>query len=264
MIDTHAHLHLPEFDSDRDRVITRDFAMGITGIIEVCISRGRWPIVQALAQADARIAATVGIHPHEASGQSVRDLKALQRHLHEGGVVAVGETGIDAYRDYAPLEDQRTLFAAQVGLARESGFPLVVHCRRAFPEVFAILDREGGGMVRGVFHCFSGDPQAAREVIARGFLVGLGGAVTYAPGRWEPILRLLPAESLLLETDCPYLRPAPDRGGRNEPAWIFRTAEVVAGVLGIDRRDLERIADSNAEALFGLGFPAGPARAEAP
>ncbi len=256
MIDTHAHLHLPDFDHDRECVVIRDFALGLTGILEVSISANRWSIVKLLAEGDRRILATAGVHPHEAARETAPDLRALEKQIHHSSVVAIGETGIDTYRDYAPLEDQRKLFAAQVRLARESGLPLVIHCREAFQEVFSILDREGRGEVRGVFHCFSGDLTAARQVLARGFAVGLGGAVTYAPERWRPLLRSLPLESLLLETDCPYLRPAPDRGGRNEPALVFHTAQVVAELLGIDPGELERIADRNAAELFGFSVTA--------
>ncbi len=251
MIDTHAHLHLPEYDGDRERVVTRNFAMGITGIVEVCISRDRWPLIDRLVKADRRIHATVGIHPHAASPSALAELRRMEVHCGRDEVVAVGETGLDTYRDYAPLEDQRALFAAQVALARETGLPLVIHCRQAFAEVFAILDREGRGRVRGVFHCFSGGLEEARETHARDFLIGLAGGVTYAPDRWRPILRYLPREALLLETDCPYLRPAPDRRGRNEPAWVFRTAEVVAELLELETDQLVEEADRNAARLFG-------------
>ncbi len=256
MIDTHAHLHMPHFDADRDRVLARDFAMGVTGIVEVCVSPERWALVERLARSDPRIVATVGIHPHEASRATPADLQALEARCAQPFVVAVGETGIDTYRDYAPLPAQEKLFAAQVAMARATGLPLVIHCRAAFAEVFAILDREGRGQVCGVFHCFSGDLAAAREVIARGFRLGLAGTVTYAPARWGPLLRELPLEALLLETDCPYLKPAPDRGGRNEPAWVLRTAEVVASLLGLAADELIRAADRAAEELFAVQFPA--------
>ncbi len=256
MIDTHAHLHLPDFDADRERVLARDFALGVTGIVEVCISPERWPLVEELAAADPRVVATAGIHPHAAARASAADLTALEARCAQPHVVAVGETGIDTYRDYAPLEAQRSLFAAQVALARASGLPLVVHCRAAFDEVLAILDREGRGGVRGVFHCFSGGATEARELFARGFHIGLGGAVTYAPDRWRGILREVPLEAVLLETDCPYLKPEPDRKGRCEPAHVLRTAEVVAALMAVAVPRLIAAADANAEALFGVRFPA--------
>jgi len=257
MIDTHAHLHLPPFDPDRERVLARDFAMGVTGIVEVCITPERWPIVERLARADPRVVATVGIHPHEAARTTPADLAALEPHFEQPFVVAIGETGLDTYRDYAPLAAQERLFATQVAAARATGLPLVIHCRAAFSEVFEILDREGRGQVRGVFHCFSGTLAEVREVLARGFHIGLAGAVTYDTPRWGPLLRQVPLEAVLLETDCPYLKPDPDRGGRNEPAWVLRTAEVVASLMGLATDELIGAADRNAEELLAVHFPAG-------
>jgi TatD DNase family protein len=252
MIDTHAHVHLPHYDADRETVLTGNFAVGLTGLIEINIARRDWWAVKRLVEADPRIVGTVGIHPHEARRETLADLRALEPELQHAGVVAVGETGLDTFRDYAPLEDQRRLFRHQIGWARESGLPLVLHCRNAFPEMFALIDEEGRGRVRGVFHCFSGDREQLREVLARGFHVGLGGAVTYAPGRWRDLLPILPRERILFETDCPYLRPAPDRKGRNEPAFVFATAEFVAGLLGQEPEALIGQADANAAALFSL------------
>ena len=252
MIDSHAHLHFPEFALDRLQVLTRSFAMGITGIVEVGVHPAGWPDVLALAEADPRIHACLGIHPHEAPAATAPALSELARRVRGGEVVAIGETGLDRVRGISSLEDQTKAFAAQIALARELHVPLVLHCREAFDELFAILDREGGRLVRGVFHCFSGDRTEAQRVTARGFCVGLGGAVTYAPERWRPVLRVLPRESILLETDAPYLRPAPDRRGRNEPSFVFTTAAWIAESLDMDPLELERLADRNARRLFGL------------
>lgn len=252
MIDTHAHVHLPHYDADREPVLSAGFALGLTGLVEINICRRDYPAVRRLATADPRIVATVGIHPHEAARESPADLRALERELGRPETVAVGETGLDTYRDYAPIENQRRLFRHQIGWARETGLPLVMHCRSAFPEMFALLDEEGRGQVRGVFHCFSGGRDELEAVLARGFSVGLGGAVTYAPDHWRRLLPAIPLERILLETDCPYLRPAPDRRGRNEPAFVFVTAEQIAGWLEIDPDAFIARADRNAAELFDL------------
>ena len=251
MIDTHAHLHFRDYQLDRDLVITRDFAIGITAVIEVNLSRRDWPDLKRLIEADPRILGTVGIHAHEASRESAADLRALEKWLDHPEVVAIGETGIDTYRDYAPIENQRDLFAAHVNLARSRRMPLVIHCREAFEEVFAILDRDGDAETTGVFHCFSGGLEEARGVLRRGYKIGLGGNVTYAPEQWAPVLKELPLNAMLLETDCPFLKPAPERRGRNEPAWVFRTAELIAGILGLQTRYFIKQADRNAVDLFG-------------
>lgn len=251
MIDTHAHLHLAHYDADRDLVITRDLAMGLAAIIEVNISSRGWPGVKRLIEADPRLIGTVGIHAHEASQETPRDLAKLEKWLDHPQVVAIGETGIDTYRDYAPLQNQQALFEAHVNLARESARPLVIHCRSAFEEVFKILDSAGRGEVTGVFHCFGGGLPEAEEVLARGFYIGLGGNVTYSPQHWAPVIRELPLGSILLETDCPYLKPAPERRGRNEPAWVYRTADVIAEMLDISPENLELKTETNAANLFG-------------
>ncbi|MCK4413621.1 MAG: TatD family hydrolase [Candidatus Eisenbacteria sp.] len=255
MIDTHAHLHFPDFDADRAAVISRAFAFGITGIVEISVAPGAWAEVLRLAQADPRIFAALGVHPHEAAAATPGALRRMERRLADPGVVAVGETGLDRVRGFSSHEDQRRALIAQIGIARESGLPLVIHCREAFDELIPLLAREGGAAIRGVFHCFSGGVAEAQAVTARGFLVGLGGAVTYAPERWRPVLAALPREAILLETDAPFLRPAPDRRGRNEPALLLRTAEAIAPDLGMTCSELVALADANARRFFGLSAP---------
>ena len=256
MIDTHAHLHMDAFAADRSRVLTRSFAVGVSGIVEVSIGRRSWPAVLSLAAADPRIVATIGIHPHEAVPAALNEIAHLAPQADHPDVVAIGETGIDLVRSRTRLEDQQVVFRAQVGIAREMALPLVIHCREAFAEVFRILDAESRGQVRGVFHCFTGGKAEALEVVKRGFLIGLGGGVTYGPDRWRSILEAIPGEAILLETDSPYLRPAPERHGRNEPGHIFATAQVVAGLLKIGIGALETLADRNAARLFDRSFGA--------
>jgi TatD DNase family protein len=262
MIDSHAHLHFPAFESDRERVITRALASGIAAIVEINVSVAGWPAVRRLASADPRIFASIGIHPHEAAPGAAGELARLARELPHERVVAIGETGLDTVRSFTRAEDQRALFVAHVGLARETGLPLVIHCRAAFEPLFELLDREGRGRVGGVFHCFSGDLAQAQAVIARGFRVGLVGSITYDPARWEPVVRALPEGLLLLETDSPYLRPDPQRRARNEPACLWTTAAVVARMRGVTLETLEAQTDRAARELFGLG--ALPADGAAP
>ena len=252
MIDTHAHLHLPDYERDRAQVLTRGFALGLTAVIEISIRARDWPETIALAEADPRIYATLGIHPHEAGPDAPETLRRLAERLPHARVVAIGETGIDHHRKYAAPVQQERLLVAHLALALETGLPVVIHCRHAFEDVFRILDREARGPWRGVFHCFSGGRAEAEAAIARGFHIGLGGVVTYDPERWRPVVRALPAERILLETDAPYLSPAPDRHRRNEPALVFETARLLADLLEIDPAELERTADANARLLFGL------------
>jgi len=257
MIDTHAHVHFDAFAADRAAVLTRAFALGLDALIEVNLDASGWPAVRRLAHADPRIFATLGIHPHAAGAGAVDALHRLARELPDRRVVALGETGLDGAKGYCPLEEQRLLFGAHIRLARETGLPLVIHCREAFAETLALLDREGGGEVRGVFHCFSGGAPEVAAVCARGFAIGLGGSVTRAPETWAAILAAAPRAALLLETDAPFQRPRPAGRGRNEPAFVFVTAQVLAPLLDLSVDALEVLTDRNATRLFRL--PHAPA-----
>lgn len=260
MIDTHAHVHVSAFDEDRDRVLRRTWESGGRFLIEVNIDPPGWQKVREMAASDPRIFATVGIHPHSSGQADAGDLDRLLRALREpeaegtppGKIKAIGETGLDYHRDYAPRDRQRALFRRHVAAARETGLPLVVHSRDAHDDLLGILEEEGRGEVRGVLHCFSGDLRVAERARALGFLLGFGGAITYNPKRTAPLIRAVGLDRILLETDCPYLAPHPRRAERNEPANIPRIAGAVAEYLGIDRDEVERATDENAIALFDL------------
>lgn len=252
MIDTHAHVHARAFDKDRAAVLERVWASGARYLVEVNITADAWPRVLEMAESDPRIFATVGIHPHDTEGASVADLDALLARVSHPKVCAIGETGLDYFRDYAPHEIQRDFFRRHVAAARETGLPLVVHSRAAHDDVLRILEEEGRGTVRGVMHCFSGDEQIAARAGDLGFLLGFGGAVTYNPRKSAPLLRAIGLERMVLETDCPYLTPHPRRNDRNEPANIPTIAAAVAEYLEVEVADVERVTDANAIRLFRL------------
>lgn len=262
MIDTHAHVHVRAFDRDRALVLERAFSAGLRSILEVNIDAAGWPLALALARSDARIFVTIGIHPHDTERASAEDFDRLAGQSGDPRVRAVGETGLDYYRDYAPHDLQREFFIRHVRLARESGLPLVVHARSkegepsAHEDVLRILEEEGRGRVRGVLHCFSGDLAIARRAAGLGFRLGIGGAITYSPRRSGPLLasiaESLGPEAFVLETDCPYLTPHPRRQDRNEPANVPAIAAALAGYLGLPAGDVERITDAAALELFRL------------
>jgi TatD DNase family protein len=261
MIDTHAHVHASAFDRDRAQVLERAFAAGLSALLEVNIDAARWPRALELARGDPRVYATVGIHPHDTGAATREQLETLLAQWDDPRVRGIGETGLDDYRDYAPHELQREFFARHVAAARETGLPLVVHARQkpgggAHRDVLRILREEGRGLVRGVFHCFSGDLETAREAVGLGFLLGLGGAITYNPKRTGPLLAEIAREMgpsvFVLETDCPYLTPHPRRNDRNEPANIPIVARALAGYLGLAVEEVARITDQSATELFHL------------
>lgn len=262
MIDTHAHVHSRAFDRDRAEVLARAADAGVDTLIEVNIDVAGWPAARALIESNPQVFGTVGIHPHDVARATVQEFEQLAASVTHPKIRAVGETGIDYYRDYAPYEIQREFFRRHVRLARESKLPIVVHARQkqdgpsAHHDVLSMLEEEGRGEVRGVLHCFSGDLEVARRAHALGFKLGIGGAVTYAPKKSGPLLASIAevcgAEIFVLETDCPYLTPHPRRNERNEPASIPAIADALAGYLSLPRGEIERVTDEAARLLFQL------------
>jgi TatD DNase family protein len=252
VIDTHAHVHSRAFDKDRDDVVRRTWESGGRFLLEVNISATDWPRVRDLASADPRIFVAIGIHPHDSSREGPEDLARLFEQIVHSKVRAIGETGLDYYRNYAPHDLQRELFRLHVAKARETGLPLVVHSRAAHEDTLRIIEEEGRGHVRGVMHCFSGDEAIARRACDLGFLLGFGGTVTYNPARAGALIRSAGLDRIVLETDCPYLTPAPRRNDRNEPANIPVIASAIAKLLEMETGEVERVTDENAIRLFDL------------
>ncbi len=252
MIDTHAHVHSQAFNKDRGEVLRRTWESGSRYLVEVNINARGWPKVVEMADSDPRIFITVGIHPHNAEPESLDDLEKLLQSVDHPKVVAIGETGLDYYRDYAPHDLQQSLFRRHVAVARETLLPMVVHARASHDDILSILEDEGRGEVRGVLHCFSGDVGIAARAQDLGFLLGFGGATTYNPRRSGVLVRELGLGPIVLETDCPYLTPHPNRRKRNEPANIPVIARALAAYLGVEVDEGEKRTDANAIRLFGL------------
>jgi len=204
----------------------------------------------ALARAHPDVFAIIGRHPNYATGFDVREMEPLERAAAEEGVVAIGETGLDYFRDHAPPADQRRAFEAQIALARRVALPLVIHTRAAEEDTFAIL-REQAEDLTVVLHCFSA-PDRLDECVERGYTCSFAGNVTYpsAEGIRDAAKRL-PADSLLVETDAPWLAPQPMRGKPNEPVNVTATAESVAELRGISYQELDALVEQNAERVFG-------------
>jgi TatD DNase family protein len=201
------------------------------------------------------LSATIGIHPHEAKDAPHDVGAAFDPLLARGGVVAIGETGLDYYYDHSPRDAQRHVLIAQIGIARERRLPLVFHQRDAHDDFVEVLRAHfHPGHMRGVVHCFTGSTEQARVFTGEfGLLLGIGGVITFpnaAPLR--EAVAAVGVEHVVLETDCPYLSPVPVRGRRNEPAFMLHTAAKVAGVLGIERSEVARVTDRNARTLFAL------------
>jgi len=249
LIDTHAHLDLPQFDRDRVRVIARARREGI-GIITVGIDLESSRKAVRLAKG-YKVYAAVGIHPHEAKRYS-KDLDEALRKLEElteaERVVAIGETGLDYYRNLSPRQDQVKLFQAQLELAERLDLPVIVHDREADREILAIL-REA--RVRGVVHSFSSPLEVAERLLEQGFYLGFSGPVTFPKAPQREVVREVPLERILVETDAPYLTPVPHRGRRNEPAYVRYVAQAIAELRGLAEEKVARQTTENAGRLFG-------------
>lgn len=247
--DTHCHLNHPDLYAEWNAVLFRAQQSGVHRMIIIgydleSSQRG----VQLAEQSDALYAA-VGIHPHDAvqcNGETLQQLRELARHPR---VVAIGEIGLDFYRDLSPREAQYQAFHAQMQLAAELHLPVVIHCREAYDELLAVLSEYPA--VRGALHCFSGNAEQAQRGLELGYFLGIGGVITFKSAEsLREIVRAMPRNRLLLETDAPYLAPHPYRGKRNEPAYLPLIAQQVADLWGITLDALSEQTERNVEAFF--------------
>jgi TatD DNase family protein len=255
LVDTHAHLDFGQFDADREDVWARAQTAGVRWLINPGADLPSSRRAVALAEGHAGIFATVGIHPHEAESCTPAALAALRQLARSRKVVAIGEIGLDYYRDLAPRPTQRRAFRDQLELAVELRRPVVIHDRDAHGETLAILREFAGRLSQpaGVLHAFSGDAGLAAAVLDLGFYIAVGGPITFPNARQTPaLLAGVPLERLLLETDCPYLAPQRHRGQRNEPAYLPLVAERLAEILHLSATRVAAQTTSNARALFGL------------
>ncbi len=250
LIDSHAHVDFPQFDDDRDEVIKRAREAGLVALVNIGTNVDTSRASVALAERHDFIYATVGIHPHDAeaaTGQALDALLALAQHER---VVAIGEIGLDYYRDYSPRPAQRRALEDQLTLASALDLPVVIHSRDAHEDV---LDTLGDWSGTGVLHTYAAGMKRLDQVIDMGFFVGLSGPVTYANAeQLRSVARAVPLDRLLIETDCPYLTPEPHRGKRNEPAYVRFVAEAVAQARGNSTQQVADATAENARRLFGL------------
>jgi len=255
LIDSHAHIQGKEFVQDLSAVIERAQEAGLEKIIVVG-GAGDLSSNQAaveLAGSSSMLYATVGMHPHDAKEVQEKDLLFLEELMRRPRVVAVGETGLDFYYDHSPRELQAKMFGRFIQMALAARLPLVVHNRQADREAAELLRREGKGEIRGVVHCFTSDYAAAREFLDLGLYISFSGIVTFKNAEsLREVVRRLPLDRILVETDSPYLAPVPHRGKRNEPAFVRFVAETVAQVKGIALEEVTEATSRNAQELFAI------------
>lgn len=256
---------MAEFDGDRDQVIERARRAGVGLILTVGTDLESSRAAVALAERYAEVYAAVGFHPHDAQKARQADLEAIAQLCEHPKIVAVGEIGLDFFRHYSSPEAQIAVFQHQLSLAAEKGLPVVVHCRNAHEKVLALLTEwataQGASMPRGVMHCFSGSAAAAAQYLQLGFLISLAGPVTYPNARRSlEVAQSVPLDGLVVETDCPFLAPQPQRGRRNEPALVPATVERIAQARGTTAEMIAGATTQNALRLFRLAATQSPAQ----
>ncbi len=253
LIDTHAHLDMPEFSQDLDDVIQRAKDMGVGRIITIGIDFDSSQSALHIADTYNNVFASVGLHPHDSSKFTEEILEKLAALAKNSKVVAWGEIGLDFFKLYSPKEKQIEAFTRQLQVAREMGKPVIIHDREAHYEILDTLQKLGKGKNLGVIHCFSGDLDLALEFIKLGYFISIPGTVTYKNAhKTKQVAKEIPVDRLLVETDSPFLAPIPHRGKRNEPSYVAITAKEIAKLRGIGFDDLARATTKNAETLFGI------------
>jgi len=253
-IDTHCHLYLQEFAEDRESAIQRAVNAGVTKILLPNIDATSWqPMLELFRQYADTCFMMAGLHPTSVLPESINsEMDEVKRQLATGNYIAVGEIGIDLYWDKTHQGLQEETFRYQIQLAKKHKLPVAIHVRKSFDEVWHILKTETGPDLKGVFHCFPGDEMQARRVIDAGFMLGIGGVLTFKNSGLQKVVSAVGPGNIILETDAPFLAPAPYRGKRNEPAYIPIIAGKVAELCGLSLEEVADVTTKNALKLFNL------------
>jgi TatD DNase family protein len=253
LIDSHCHIDDARFDTDREAMMTRARAVGVTHFVTIGCDIETSRAAVKLAQEYPYIAATVGVHPHEVKRIEPGWYDELRSLARNPGVMAYGEIGLDYHYDHSPRDIQRLRFREQVQLARELRLPIVIHTREAQEDTIAILKEEKAHELGGVFHCFSGDAWLAKDALDLGFYLSFSGVITFQNASMlRDIVKTVPMDRVLVETDAPYLTPVPHRGKRNEPAYVRHVADKIAELHGLSTQEVEEATMKNTKRLFGI------------
>src|SRR5512133_1957992 len=248
-IDTHSHLYLPEFDTDRKEVVERAVSAGVTQIFLPNIDSTSIEAMNTMvAEYPFVCHALMGLHPTSVKENYRDELVRVENELKSGNYRGIGEIGIDLYWDKTFINEQCNVFSAQLDLSLQYNLPVVIHARESFDEILRIVSSYKN--LKGIFHAFSGTTEIAQKVTSMGFLIGVGGMITYKKSELPNVVREIPIEYLVLETDSPYLSPVPYRGKRNESSYIPAIAQVIAQIKNIPLSEVARITTDNASKLF--------------
>ncbi len=253
IIDTHTHLYLDQFKKDIDKVISKAKENGVKKFIFPAIDSFHFQDMHDLKNKyPENIYLMSGLHPTHVKENYKEELDFVTKSLKNNNYVAIGEIGIDLYWDKSFLLQQQEALRFQIRLAVKNGLPIVIHCRDAFDEIFEILNEENCETLRGVFHCFTGDLDQAKKAISLGFLLGIGGVVTFKNGGIDKFLNQIDLKHIVLETDSPYLAPVPFRGKRNESSYIIYVLEKLSELYKIPKEEIASVTTNNAKKMFSL------------
>jgi TatD DNase family protein len=252
MIDTHTHLYLGEFKEDLADVVSRAEKQGISKFYLPNIdSSSVADLLEVEAQYPGKCIAMMGLHPCSVNEHYNQELKIVEEWLRKRPFAAVGEIGLDYYWDKTFIAEQKHAFQQQINWAKELNLPVVIHSRDSMQDCIDLVRVNQNGKLKGIFHCFGGTAEEARQIIDLGFLMGIGGVVTYKKSGLSDVLQTTSINHLVLETDAPYLTPVPFRGKRNEPAYLTYVVEKMAEAMGLSTEEIIRETTKNAQNLFG-------------
>ncbi len=252
LVDSHCHLDFPDYAGDVEGVVARARAAGVGVCLSIGTELARFPGVLAVAERFPDVWCSVGVHPHEAQNELVCDPALLLAETHHPKVAGIGETGLDYYYEHSPRAAQIANFRAHIAAARQSGLPLIVHSRDADDDTISVLrDEVAGGAFRGLIHCFTGTQKLADAALALGFYISVSGIATFKnSAALRDVLKSVPLDRLLVETDAPFLAPLPHRGKTNEPAFVVHTARMLAELKGVSEAQLAAATTQNFFRLF--------------
>ena len=250
--DTHTHLYSESFEDDREAMIERAIEAGVTRFFVPAIdsdyAAGMFDLETKYPD---NVFLMTGLHPTHVKENFKEELLFVEQQLGKRKFYAIGETGIDLYWNKSTLGIQQEAFRHQIKLAKQYELPIVIHCRDAFDEVFDVLEEEKGEDLFGIFHCFTGNLQQARRALSYNMKLGIGGVVTFKNGKIDTFLKEIPLKEIVLETDAPYLAPAPFRGKRNESSYILKVLEKVASVYNISSEEVAEVTTATSKEIFG-------------
>ena len=253
LTDTHTHLYSEAFDADRHQMMERAISSGVQRFFVPAIDSTYTSAMYALEKEfPGKVFLMMGLHPTSVKGNFEQELRHVEEQFKTRHFFAVGETGIDLYWDRSTLEIQKIAFKRQIQLAKKHKLPVVIHCRDAFDEIFEVLESERSDDLFGIFHCFTGNFEQAQKAISFNMKLGIGGVVTFKNGKIDTFLNQIPLKHIVLETDSPYLAPAPFRGKRNESGYLPLVCKKLSEIYNVSEEEIAQITTQNSKAVFGI------------